>query len=44
MLKRVEVHESEQERHLVHPGEELTAPGILRNPVPVNALFDRGFG
>jgi hypothetical protein len=25
----------------VHPGEELTAPGILQNPVPVDALYDR---
>lgn len=23
------------------PGEELTAPGVLRNPVPVEALYDR---
>ena len=39
--RRVEVHESGQERRLVRPGEELTAPGILRNPVPVEALYDR---
>jgi hypothetical protein len=26
------------------PGEELTAPGILRNPVPVEALYDRAAG
>ena len=26
---------------LVHPGDELTAPGVLRNPVPVEALFNR---
>ncbi len=39
--RRVEVHESGQDPRLVRPGEELTAPGILRNPVPVNALYDR---
>ena len=39
--RRVEVHESGQEPRLVRPGEELTAPGILQNPVPVNALYDR---
>jgi hypothetical protein len=38
---RVEVHEDGQELRLVRPGEELTAPGILQNPVPVNALYDR---
>ena len=26
---------------LAHPGEELVAPGTLRNPVPVEALYDR---
>ncbi len=39
--RRVEVHESGQDLRLVRPGEELTAPGILQNPVPVNALYDR---
>jgi Uma2 family endonuclease len=39
--RRVEVHESGQEPRLVRPGEELTAPGILQNPVPVDALYDR---
>jgi Uma2 family endonuclease len=39
--RRVEVHESGQEPRLARPGEELTAPGILRNPVPVDALYDR---
>jgi Uma2 family endonuclease len=39
--RRVEVHERGQEPRLVCPGEELTAPGILRNPVPVEALYDR---
>jgi len=39
--RRVEVHKSGQEPRFVHPGEELTAPGILQNPVPVDALYDR---
>ncbi len=38
--KRVEVHEAGREMRLVRPGEELQAPGILRNPVPVEALYD----
>jgi Putative restriction endonuclease len=39
--RRVEVHENGQETRLVRPGEELTAPGILQNPIPVEALYDR---
>ena len=39
--RRVEVHENGQEPRLVRPGEELTAPGILQNPIPVDALYDR---
>ena len=39
--RRVEVHGRDESVRLVHPGDELTAPGILRNPVPVEALFDR---
>ena len=39
--RRVEIHENGQALRLVGPGEELTAPGILQNPVPVNALYDR---
>ena len=38
--RRVEIHEAGGEMRLVHPGEELQAPGILRNPVPVEALYD----
>ncbi len=38
--KRVEVHEAGREMRLAHPGEELQAPGVLRNPVPVEALYD----
>ena len=42
--RRVEVYESGQPMRVAHPGDELTAPGILRNPVPVDALFDRAAG
>ncbi len=38
--RRVEVHAAGREKRTVHPGEELEAPGILRNPVPVEALYD----
>jgi Uma2 family endonuclease len=39
--RRVEVHQPGQGAHMAHPGEQLTAPGILANPVPVEALYDR---
>lgn len=39
--RRVEVHESGKPVRVVGPGEELSAPGILKNPVPANALYDR---
>lgn len=39
--RRVEVHQPGQPMRLVLPGEALTAPGVLRNPVPVEALYDR---
>jgi Uma2 family endonuclease len=39
--RRVEVHQPGQEVRLAHPGEQLEAPGILANPVPVEALYDR---
>lgn len=39
--QRVEVHEKGRKMRLAKPGEELKAPGILKNPVPVLALFDR---
>ncbi len=38
--RRVEVHEAGKKMQLVRPGEELLASGILRNPVPVEALYD----
>lgn len=39
--RRVEVHEPGQPMRLLQSGDQLLAPGILRNPVPVQALFDR---
>jgi Uma2 family endonuclease len=38
--RRVEVYTAEQPMQLVHPGEELQAPGVLQNPVPVEALYE----
>ena len=42
--RRVEVYESGQPLRIAVPGEDLLAPGILRNPVPVESLFDRAAG
>ena len=39
--RRVEVHEPGRPMRLARPGETLVAPGILQNPVPVLALYDR---
>ena len=39
--RRVEVHEAGRGMRIVNPGETLEAPGILANPVPVEALYDR---
>ena len=39
--RRVEIHEAgRQEMRIAHPGDQLEAPGVLRNPVPVEALYD----
>ncbi len=38
--RRVEVYTPGEARIVRHVGELLTAPGVLRNPVPVEALFD----
>jgi len=42
--RRVEVYAAGQPMRVARPGEDLLAPGILRNPVPVDALFDRAAG
>jgi Uma2 family endonuclease len=39
--RRVEVYEPEQPMRQVLAGEELLAPGVLANPLPVEALYDR---
>jgi putative restriction endonuclease len=39
--RRVEVHQPGRKMRVAHPGEQLEAPGILTNPVPVEALYDR---
>ena len=39
--RRVEVRRPKQPVQVLGPGDLLTAPGILRNPVPVEALYDR---
>ena len=39
--RRVEVHEPGKPMREAFPGEELTAPGVLKNPVPVEALYDQ---
>jgi Uma2 family endonuclease len=40
--RRVEVHERGKRMRTVLPGKHLTAPGVLKNPVRVEALYDRG--
>jgi hypothetical protein len=39
--RRVEVHQPSERMRIANPGEQLLAPGILANPVPVEALYDR---
>jgi len=39
--RRVEVYEPGKKMRIVHPGSHLTAPGVLKNPVLVEALYDR---
>jgi len=39
--RRVEIHEAGKEKRTALAGEELEAPGILQNKVPVEALYDR---
>jgi Uma2 family endonuclease len=37
----VEVHQPRQPMQLYRSGQRLEAPGVLKNPVPVDALYDR---
>jgi Uma2 family endonuclease len=39
--RRVEVHEPRKKVRTVLPGKMLSAPGVLQNPVRVEALYDR---
>jgi len=39
--RRVEVHERGKTVRVVARGESLEAPGVLKNAVPIEALFDR---
>jgi Uma2 family endonuclease len=39
--RRVEVYENGQLTRSALPGETLSAPNVLQNPVPVEALYDR---
>jgi hypothetical protein len=39
--RRVEVYDANVAMRILHPGQELAAPGVLQNAVPVDALFDR---
>lgn len=39
--RRVEVHERGKAVEVLGPGDVLRAPGVLRNDVPVEALYDR---
>lgn len=43
-VRRVEVHRPGQPVQVAGPGDLLSAPGILRNPVPCEALYDREAG
>jgi len=39
-LRRVEVYEPQASHYSAYPGQQLETPGILANPVPVEALYD----
>jgi hypothetical protein len=39
--RRVDVHERAKAMRTVYAGGQLEAPGVLKNAVPVDALFDR---
>ena len=39
-VRRVEVYQSQAPHVLAYPGQLLAAPGVLSNPVPVEALYD----
>jgi hypothetical protein len=39
--RRIEVHKPGKAVRTALPGDTLEAPGLLKNPVPVDALYDR---
>ena len=39
--RRVEIHEPGQPVRTASSGDTLSAPGVLKNPIPVDALYDR---
>jgi Uma2 family endonuclease len=39
--RRVDVHEPGKKVRTVLPGKHLTAPGVLKNAVPIEALYER---
>jgi Uma2 family endonuclease len=39
-VRRVEVYAPRVPHYLAYPGQSLEAPGVLQNPVPVEALYD----
>lgn len=39
--RRIEVYERSKAMYTVYPGQNLHAPGVLKNPVLVEALYDR---
>jgi Uma2 family endonuclease len=40
-IRRVEIYEPEKPMRVAHVGQDLVAPGVLQNPIPVQAMFDR---
>ena len=39
--RRVEVYDRFKPMYVAYPGDVLSAPGVLRNAVPIEALYDR---
>jgi len=38
--RQVEVYEPGKPRRIAQPGQQLHAPGVLQNPIPVESLYD----
>lgn len=39
-VRRVEIHEPGKPMRVAHVGDDLVAPGVIQNPIPVQAMFD----